>query len=108
MIKHIIAFTVLCFVGFANAENQTLPYLISGVLKRNDSESTVKVVQGMILSTSADKARSAFRIAAQVQFPDYTLIDVLANSVDELYKPQPGMNAPHVTAPAKRQPLISI
>jgi hypothetical protein len=108
--KAIIALTMFCFLSFAHAaENQAMPFLISGVLKRNNTESTVKVVQGIVLSSSSEKASSEFRNAAQAQFPDYTVIDVLANRVDELYKPpQNGLNVPQVTAPTKRQHLISI
>lgn len=70
------------------------PYFVSGVLKLNGSEATIKVVQGMVVSDSPENARVVFMGLALRQFPDYTIVDSIASNFAQLYKTLPSNSSP--------------
>lgn len=96
MFQKIVFAIGLVLVGMcANAQTQPpqsqyqyQPYFVSGVLKANDS-TMIKVVQGMVVSDSADNARIVFTGLASKQFPGYFMLDSIAGSFSQLYKTLP-------------------
>lgn len=91
--KFVFAIGLVLVSMIANAQaqppqSQYQPYFVSGVLKANDA-STIKVVQGMVVSDSADNARIVFAGIASKQFPGYFMLDSIVGSFSQLYKTLP-------------------
>lgn len=76
-------------LAFAQDTAKVMPYFVSAILKQGGPEVTMQIVQGMIISDSASNAQLVFTILATKQFPNSTVVNVLASSFDQLYKAQP-------------------
>lgn len=83
----VLAVFFVCAQAFAQTAYQ--PYFVSGVLKQNGSDTTIKIVQGMVVSDSPANAQIVFTAMASKQFVGYTMVDVLASNFSQLYKTLP-------------------
>ena len=85
-------------VSFAEQASSYMPYFVSGVLRLNGTDATIKIVQGMVVSDSPTNAKIIFTELAAQQFPQYTLVDILASNFSQLYKTMPTSSEPKKNA----------
>ena len=76
-------------VSFAQSARALEPYFVSGVLKLNGAEAVVKLAHGMVVSDSAENAQAVFKEALIRQFPQHSVVDVIASDFVHLYKSLP-------------------
>lgn len=62
-------------------------FVVSGILKRNDSQDVVRCVHGMVLADDAEQAKQVFEEKAKSEFPQYTAVQLIASDVPTLAKP---------------------
>lgn len=80
---------ILCAGAQAADREEYTPYVVAGVLQKNGTTSTIRVVQAMVVSNSAANAQSIFTLMALKQFPDHVPVQVLASTLSQLYKTLP-------------------
>lgn len=69
------------------------PYFVSGIIKQ-DNTTTVKLLQGIIVSDSPANAGVVFKAMATKQNPGWSVVDVLASTFSQLYKTLPSSDQP--------------
>lgn len=97
-----VAFAMVSFMVAAE-QPEYKPYFVSGILRLNTADVTLKIVQGMVISDSAHNAQVVFTVMATKQFPNYTVVDVLANNFEQLYKSTPRTPTETRTQPEKEE-----
>jgi hypothetical protein len=88
-ITFILAIFLAHSFGYAQEPAKYAPYFVSAILKQNNKDATIKIVQGMVLSDSPANAELVFTVIATRQFPSYTALSVLASSFEQLFKSLP-------------------
>ena len=79
------SFLLSCFlIGNADActnvsteTKQT--FFVSGVMKKNDEEATIKLMHSVVQDRSENEALQSFVRAAIKQYPEYKMVSVLAS-----------------------------
>lgn len=90
MKKILMAIAILCLSFAVRAQAPDYkPYVISGLLKANAPTGTMKLVQTMLISDSAQNAQLTFTILVTKQFADFTIVDVLSSPLEVLVKAIP-------------------
>lgn len=86
--KKLIAMLALALsCSFAAAqEPEYKPFFVSAILKLNGSENTLRIVQGMVVASDSANAQIVFTVMATKQFPQYTVLDVLPSTFEQLFK----------------------
>jgi hypothetical protein len=87
MKKHIATVLLALSCCFAAAqEPEYKPFFVSAILKLNGSENTLRIVQGMVVASDSANAQIIFTVMATKQFPQYTVLDVLPSTFEQLFK----------------------
>ena len=91
-IRLLTTFVFVMLVGNATASEIYIPsttatvtqvFFVSGVLKRNDDDFTIKLVHAVERATSRQEALAHFVRQATVDYPNYTMVDVLVSSTKD-------------------------
>lgn len=74
----IVAVTLTTYSLLALAD-PNIAFMVSGVLRSKEDGNVIKLVQGYKSAVSAKEAASAFTNEALKQYPQYSMLDVIAS-----------------------------